>query len=601
MVAWRSKSPARQLHVSPHRFALLMALGIFLVTFSISSYFAKSTLNQNRNDYYTQLNQRAVAVRQHIDTSLMRYSQLLRSTSALFTVKGELSRDDWAAFYSTAKVEQDFPSLVGLGYVTVLPADAGGEFQQRVIDSGLSGYTVHPAAVGDRIAPITYIMPNTTLNASALGFDMYTSTIRKAAMDQARDTDMSVMSAPMRLMQDSSDADAPLGIAMYLPVYTTPQAPSTVEERRANLRGFVYIVLRPSDMVSHYVSSQPDTFKKTSVEVTDADDSSRVLFKSEVQGVSDAAIMSSVDESVDSRTWHISVRGNDSYTNTLSPVVLFILGGIVSLLLSGFTYWLLSSRIRRITKVYEGEVQRTKDELLALASHQLRTPASGVKQYIGMLTSGMMGELTSDQQMIAEKAYETNERQIQIINELLYVSKADAGQLVIEPKQFDVTRLTQKVVDGFSDQAAEKNISVLFTTKKPHLIVADDRYVSMIIENLVSNAIKYSYPSSTVRVGMTARRNTILLSVKDRGVGLDSIDAEHIFGKFNRVDNPLSHSEGGSGLGLFLARQLARAHGGDIAVESKLDKGSTFTLSLPKELTINETIVHLNPVRKEQI
>ena len=92
---------------------------------------------------------------------------------------------------------------------------------------------------------------------------------------------------------------------------------------------------------------------------------------------------------------------------------------------------------------------------------------------------------------------------------------------------------------------------------------------------------------------MKVTETKVFVHVKDTGVGIPADKYEQVFGKFNRIDNPLSYSEGGSGLGLFLARQLARAHGGDITLESKLEKGSTFTLTLPKSLTLDSAIVNL--------
>ena len=117
----------------------------------------------------------------------------------------------------------------------------------------------------------------------------------------------------------------------------------------------------------------------------------------------------------------------------------------------------------------------------------------------------------------------------------------------------------------------------------------------MLIDNLISNAVKYSYPSTLVRISLRSHGDTVELVVKDKGVGIAPQDHEKIFHKFTRVDNPLSREAGGSGLGLFLARQLARAHGGDTTVDSHHKKGSTFILTLPKRSTINTAIVHLDP------
>ena len=254
----------------------------------------------------------------------------------------------------------------------------------------------------------------------------------------------------------------------------------------------------------------------------------------------------------------------------------------------------LLRRLEHVQRSYEHEVERTKDELLALASHQLRTPASGVKQYIGILTSGIVGPLTAAQQQIAEKAYNTNERQIEIINQLLYVSKIEAGKVTLRLVKSDITPVVQRAVDSLQATARLKNIKVIFKTKQPRYVFGDEQYFAMIVDNLISNAIKYSYPNTTVMVRIVRRPDDFLaVSVTDRGVGIPDHDKEHLFQKFRRLNNPLSRSESGSGLGLFLAYQLARAHGGDITVSSQEGKGSTFTLLLPTTLRFNEAQVDI--------
>ena len=239
------------------------------------------------------------------------------------------------------------------------------------------------------------------------------------------------------------------------------------------------------------------------------------------------------------------------------------------------------------------EVERTKDELLALASHQLRTPASGVKQYIGILTSGIVGSLTPAQQQIAEKAYAVNERQIEIVNQLLYVSKIEAGKVTLRPERSNITPVVRRIIDELSLNAERKNIVLSFHTKQPRYIYGDDQYYPMIVDNLISNAIKYSYPDTTVTVRLAKHPDGLALTVTDHGVGISPEDREQLFKKFNRIENPLSRTEGGSGLGLFLAYQLARAHGGDITVHSALGKGSTITLIMPTKPIVKESQVDI--------
>lgn len=275
------------------------------------------------------------------------------------------------------------------------------------------------------------------------------------------------------------------------------------------------------------------------------------------------------------------------------PIVLAVVGSLISFVVAIFMLQLLLRRIERIEHSYAVEVERTKDELLALASHQLRTPASGVKQYIGILTSGIMGELTPAQQQIAEKAYNTNERQIEIINQLLYVSKIEAGRITIHPSRSNITPIIQRIVDQSEYVAKRKSIKLSFRIKKSHFIYGDEQYYPMIIDNIINNAIKYSHPKATVTITVSERGDVLAVAVADHGVGISAEDQNQLFQKFNRIENPLSRSEGGSGLGLYLAYQLARAHGGNIEVHSTAGKGSIFTLLLPKKPIITEAVVDI--------
>lgn len=582
---------------SPYQAAFWFALGVFLLAFLVSTLYARSLEDQNKKDFQVKLAQDVGTLRSHTSSSIEGYSRLLLSAVALFSVKPDVTRDDWLNFFDLARKENNFPNIVGMGYASAITADQADTFQQQQRDTGQSDFTVSTSLSTGRLGVITYLSPDSPENTRALGYDMFAEPNRRVAMQKARDDAGIVMTSPVKLVQDG-DRPKVNGVLIYYPIYEGKSTPATLEARRELIRGYAYIVLRPADILQQFVDSHGLDFSNALIEVSDTTNPRQLvpLYHSPGAGKSTESVEETLN--VDTRTWRLHVASRNLASRQIGPVVVFVLGGIVSLLVSGFTYWLLSRRIKRITTAYEGEVKRTKDELLALASHQLRTPASGVKQYLGILSSGVVGALSSEQQSVAKKAYEANERQLQIINELLYVSKADAGQLVIEPKQFDITELTRRCIDNVGEQAAQKNITIVFPTKRRHEVTADDRYISMVVDNLISNAIKYSYPSSSVKISLSADANFVSLHVKDRGVGVDSDDVERIFGKFDRVDNPLSHIEGGSGLGLFLARQLARAHGGDVTVESQLEQGSTFTLMLPKQFTINDSIVYLDGAKK---
>ncbi|HPQ82408.1 MAG TPA: CHASE domain-containing protein [Candidatus Saccharimonas sp.] len=583
-----------------NRSSIVLPVIVLLFGLVVTGMYAAVTRETNDRDFKEGVVQQADSMSAYVETSMKPYGQLLEATAALLGVKPDLTADEWKTFYERTQSHETLSALIGIGYVPVVSRESASDSVQ--MDSSIDApLTIYPEGDRDMYAPIQYLEPRTEDNQKAIGFDMYSNSTRRSAMEEARDTGKLVMSAPLVLVQDREKKEPNYGVLIYQAVYRSSVIPDTVEERRAQLIGYTYVVMHPYDVVNDYQALNSERFVRSRLFLKDTTattpDKAPILYaRNERKVLSSADQYHALDSaSVFGRTWTTDVAREQLQSRSQGPTVILVSGGLLSLLLSGVVLALFVQRIHGIQRTLQNDVQRTKDELLALASHQLRTPASAVKQYIGMLKMGIVGDLTPEQKALADKAYDTNERQLNIINELLYVSKLDAGQLVIDPREMNLTAFVQKTLDDNIDHASEKGITLQFSRKQPITIIADSRYVSMVIDNLVSNAIKYSYPSTKVYVSIKSDSDYVLLSVKDSGVGLHKDDIERIFHKFTRVDNPLSRESGGSGLGLFLARQLARAHGGDITVESEPEKGSIFTLRLPKTPTIDTNIVHLDP------
>ncbi len=556
--------------VSRQSIPRIVALLLFVLCFAATSVFAGAVSDQADRDFEESLRQQASAREAYYTARIHSFNRIVLASASLFEIKDTLTNEDWQHFYDGMHLARDFPSLLGLGYLT---------------------------SQGDS-AVVTYIAPDSTENRKTLGRDMVIDPIGRSTMNAARDTGNPTMSAPVKLAQDEGTQTSSLGVLIYCPIYQTGADTSTVAARRGALSGYTYAVFRPDDLLRGYVDDGAMRDVHVSLHDTTSGESTQ-LFSSGQQSQSWRSKTVSRTTQIDVRTWRISTEGvSPALGQFYGPISIFVFGAIASGGMALIAYVTLLRRMTRVHEVYEKEVERTKDELLALTSHQLRTPASAVKQYVGMLTTGIVGELTPEQLQMAQKAYEANERQLQIINELLYVSKADAGELVIEPRAMDLTLVTRSVVDAFAGRAAEKDMTLVFAAKKPHMIHGDARYLQMAIENLVSNAIKYSYSGSRVTLALREDETMVRLSVKDQGVGIPQADVHRLFSKFDRIDNPLSYSEGGSGLGLFLARQLVVAHGGDIMVESTEGEGSTFTMILPKESDITSAVVEIRRPRK---
>lgn len=238
------------------------------------------------------------------------------------------------------------------------------------------------------------------------------------------------------------------------------------------------------------------------------------------------------------------------------------------------------------------ELNNAKDDFLSIASHQLRTPATGVKQYVGMLLEGFAGELSAEQAAMLKTVYESNERQLRLINDLLKIVQIDAGHVKLKKKRFDLVGLFEDIYndmhDGFSALNQELKIDY---AKKPLVVSADLNFIRMVAENLLDNASKYSKKKQKITVSIASKDDFATFSIKDNGIGIAKKDHNKLFQKFSRIDSALTYSVSGTGLGLYWAKKLIDLHGGDIIVRSRKGKGTVFTVKLPLPAETNKVQV----------
>jgi len=230
----------------------------------------------------------------------------------------------------------------------------------------------------------------------------------------------------------------------------------------------------------------------------------------------------------------------------------------------------------------ELRLERSKDDFIALASHQLRTPATGVKQYAAMLLEGYAGELTEQQRSMLTKIYESNERQIITINDLLRVAQLDAGRVKLGVAKVDLKELAEDVLSEQMHKFVNRSQEVhLDLPKEAVWVSVDEDRFRMVVENLIDNASKYTPEGKDVYISVKSDSGIKRLSIKDEGVGIPESEFQRIFEKFCRLDNPLSVSVGGTGLGLYWVQKILDLHDADIQVSSELGKGTTFTIIFP--------------------
>lgn len=229
------------------------------------------------------------------------------------------------------------------------------------------------------------------------------------------------------------------------------------------------------------------------------------------------------------------------------------------------------------------ELNKAKDEFISLASHQLRTPASGVKQFLGLVLEGFAGELSDTQREYIVRANESNNRQIELINDLLRVAQIDAGKVTLQLGDVNLCNLIMNVIyEQRSKFNARKQSIVTDLPGDDMRGSVDEKRFRMVLENLIDNASKYTPEGGEITVRLNLTDDAIVIAISDTGVGIDTSALPKLFNKFSRIPNELSEKVGGSGLGLYWAQRIVELHHGTITVESQSGKGSTFAVILPR-------------------
>jgi len=222
-----------------------------------------------------------------------------------------------------------------------------------------------------------------------------------------------------------------------------------------------------------------------------------------------------------------------------------------------------------------------KSEFLANMSHELRTPLNAILGYTELIIDKIYGDVPEKIREVLERLQENGRHLLGLINQVLDLSKIEAGRLTLSLNDYSMREVVQTVFSAVEPLAAEKNLALKVTVPSDlEPGKGDEQRIAQVLLNLVGNAIKFT-EKGEVRVEVTTSDGTFLVSVSDTGPGLSEADQEKIFEEFHQADSSSTREKGGTGLGLSIAKRIIEMHGGRIWVESILGKGSTFRFTLP--------------------
>jgi signal transduction histidine kinase len=227
------------------------------------------------------------------------------------------------------------------------------------------------------------------------------------------------------------------------------------------------------------------------------------------------------------------------------------------------------------------ELDRLKDEFLSLVSHELRTPLTSIRGYLDLVLEEEAGDLNPEQRRFLEAVERNSGRLLRLVGDLLFVAQADAGRLSLEQAKVDLAGLAADCVEGAAPAAAEKSIDLILAATPVPAFVGDRGRLTQVVDNLVSNALKFTPEGGRVEVSTKLNGDHVSIEVSDTGIGIPVADQPRLFERFFRSSVAHDQAIPGTGLGLAIVKAIVEAHKGQITIDSQEGRGTAFRIDLP--------------------
>lgn len=227
------------------------------------------------------------------------------------------------------------------------------------------------------------------------------------------------------------------------------------------------------------------------------------------------------------------------------------------------------------------ELQALKDEFVFIAAHELKTPVAAIKGYLSIINDGLAGPVSVEVKGFIGKVLNANARLIRLVEDLLEVARSEAGKIKVDVAPIDISAVVNETLGELKPLADEKGITMAYTAGSIQKVMADAGRVREILVNLIGNSIKYTLTNGGIEILHEMKDGQLITHVKDHGMGMSKEAQGKLFEKFYRVQTKETLNITGTGLGLFIVKQIVEKMNGKIWVESDLGKGSTFSFSLP--------------------
>lgn len=525
---------------------------------------------------------------------LIRSLEVLHAIESFYAARGEVRREEFRAFVAGALARQ--PELQGLAWDPRVTDAERARLEAEAGAEGLTDFRVSEQAARGGLAPAArrgeyfpvYFMETLATNQRAIGFDVASEPRRHEALARARDSGRPAATAPIRLAQEPGSQK---GMLVFMPIYRG--LPQTVAERRRDLRGFAVAVFRIGDLVE--TSLGQIAAKGLAVRVFDG---SELIYQS---GTPQGDVRWERLIEVGGREWRIEFAPSAAFVAarlfhwqsgaTLGAGV--IISALLSLCLWGYGSRVLAGEAanaalraevatRKSAEQRAAAANRAKSEFLANMSHEIRTPLNAIAGYCQiLLRNDGLGPFQRDAITTVARS---SDHLLHLINEILDLSKIDAGRMELAEENFDLVNLVNELAGMFQAPCEEKRLGLRvegLAGRRRVVLRGDEGKLRQVLINLLGNAVKFTERGSVTLRAIPEDLERWRFEVEDTGPGIPEEQRERVFEPFQQ--GPTGGGHGGTGLGLTIARRQVELLGGELSLDVPAAGGArfSFTLRLP--------------------
>lgn len=529
---------------------------------------------------------------------MLRSMEVLHSIASFYSAQDDFSRQQFRQFVRQALARQ--PEVQALSWNPLVPGAERRSWETAAVADGIAGFGFRelntsselvPAKTRSEYVPVYFIEPFSG-NAAALGYDLSSDPCRRASLEKARDSAEAVATAPIHLAQDHNNQ---AGFLVLLPVYNG--AAANVSERRQKLAGFAVAVFRVTDLVG-------GTFEKLkkqgiAAQLFDESPARDLLFSNDTTTNvhSRPNARPPIPLEAVSRRWEVVYEPMPAFLSTQSHAHswLALLGGFaITLLATAYLYsgWKRTKEIAAANTALQEEVavrqraeaaaeaaNHAKSDFLASMSHEIRTPLNAILGYSQLMQRDL--QLSAEQRDAIGGISTAGQHLLGLINEILDLSKIEAGRMELNPGDFDLAALGRGVAATFQPLCAQKRINFRLMLgdagKSP--VQGDEGKLRQVLINLLGNAVKFTQAGEVCLQVKPEADDRWLFEVFDTGLGIPEEEQADIFNPFHQGSN--AQHQGGTGLGLAIAKRQVELLGGKLAVQSERGIGSRFFFQIP--------------------